>query len=135
MMTTLGDEHVLTVPELIELVNEHVRYKPGWSYQIKQCWLGDQERAVDVVITGPDTVDSTAYACGVTTRLPLQREMHVPAEYTRDAFLDKLFQHTVELDVHEDSEFFRVDGVAPFHAHSFDGRAKLEKLLPTLQAW
>lgn len=120
----------MDVARAIEIVNT-VTFKPGWSLSAGPFLLLDiieiegaialhchlQTRDTDPQF-GPDfteRIDEVVSPPVVVDDLNTEIELH-----------RRIFETIMKLDLHEELEWYRVDGKAVFHPHNDDGRQAYE---------
>jgi hypothetical protein len=101
---------------------QRVTYKPGWTFRFEdygtgtvtvfyECWVDNST---------PRHIDPRPQVLTDGAMLLHVQDVRSAPELHR-LFLDKIHE---EAELHETREFYRVDGVAPFHPHRIDGRAR-----------
>lgn len=117
-MMMAGDNPMLDVHEVVDLVNHELEYKPDWKIRASVCHWGLNQVDVEVEV---QTIDSTDWGRrGMRRDQPLVASFHVEPG-PRSAVEDQLMRGLVDIETHEAREFLRFNKHAPFHPHRTDG--------------
>lgn len=105
------------VPAHLEELVESIKYKPWWSFYLEYAVEKDGSGGLSFHI-----ISCTQDSFNFKERIRVKHAFLVPlASYNRDTWAAWLFDRVRDVESHEASEFFRLDGVREFAPHHGNG--------------
>lgn len=104
-------------PKYLRTLVENLSCRPGWRFYLEVEFAEDGAGGLHFFV-----ISNTEDSLNPSQRIRVRHGFLVPpASYNRDTWAAWLFDRLGDVDTHERSEFFRINGVREFAPHHGNG--------------